>query len=324
MTKVLDQHCTEDYAAYHGDNVEVIAGLPADSVGLVVSSPPFPSMYVYSNSPRDIGNTSGIGEMLDHFRFLVSGRGLLRVVMPGRSVCVHLTQVPVFQHQSGYVGRMDFRGDVIRLMTDAGWIYHSEILIDKCPQVRASRTHDRGLLFKSLATDSSVMAPVMADYVMVFRKPGENPAPVRAGKSAKYGNPDGWITQDEWIEWAAAVWYRQRPGCPGGIKETDVLNVAVARDEEDERHLCPLQLGVIERCVKLWSNPGDVVLDPFGGIGSTGYRAVQLRRKAVLIELKESYYRQSLKYLDRAVASRSGQRSLFDAIPEHEHEETVA
>lgn len=313
MTKVLNQCITDWFALYHGDNCEVLAGLPDDSVGLTVSSPPFPSMYVYSNSPRDIGNTKDVAEMLDHFRYLVGGH-LLRITKPGRSCCIHLTQVPLFKHSDGVIGRVDFRGDVIRLFQAEGWIYHSEVLIDKCPQVRAQRTNDRGLLFKSLATDSSVMAPVMADYVLVFRKPGDNAEPIRAGRSDRYGNATGWITQDEWIEWASAVWYRRRDGLPGGIKETEVLNVAVARDSEDERHLCPLQLGVIERCIKLWSNPGDVVLDPFGGIGSTPYKAVELGRKGVMVELKESYWRQAVKFLRQAESNRLGQRSLFDSL----------
>jgi DNA modification methylase len=305
-TLILGQHIEEDFAVYHGDNVEVIRGMPDDSVGLVVTSPPFPSMYVYNNTARDIGNTKGIEEMLAHFRFLAGRDGLFRVVKPGRSICIHLTQVPVFQHQDGFVGRRDFRGGIIQLMIEEGWIYHSEVLIDKCPQIKAARTNDRGLLFKSLATDSSVMAPCMADYILVFRKPGINPEPIRAGRSVKYKNPDGWITQDEWIEWAAAAWYRRTKDYPGGISETDVLNVKVARTADDERHLCPLQLGVIERCVKLWSNPGDIVLDPFSGVGSTGYRAVQLHRKYVGIELKGSYFKQSIRYI----------RQALDKVPE--------
>lgn len=314
MTNVLAQHISEHFAVYHGDNVEVVAGLPDASVGLMVSSPPFPSMYVYSNTPRDIGNTSGVEEMLAHFRYLAGPDGLLRVLKPGRSFCVHLTQIPIFKHQEGYVGRRDFRGDVIRLMIDLGWIYHSEVLIDKCPQLRQARTHDVGLQFKSLANDSSVMAPTIPDYLLIFRKPGENPDPIRAGRSAKYKNPDGWITQDEWIEWAAGVWYRKTKDYPGGIDVTDVLGVKAARTEQDEAHLCPLQLGVIERCVKLWSAPGEIVMDPFSGVGSTGYQVVQLNRRYVGVELKESYFRQSIRYLNQSVASRAGQPTLFDSL----------
>jgi hypothetical protein len=312
--KVLDQHITADYALYHGDNVEVVAGLPDDSVGFMLTSVPFPEMYVYNNTSRDIGNTSGLEEMLDHFRFLAGASGLYRVLLPGRIFGVHLTQVPVFKHQHGYVGRRDFRGDVIRLMQSEGWIYHGEVLIDKCPQARATRSHDRGLQFKSLASDSSVMSPVMPDYLVLFRKPGDNPVPIRAGISRKYGNPDGWITPDEWIDWAQDVWPRMSRDYPRGIDQTDVLNVRPARTEEDEKHLCPLQLGVIERAVKLWSAPGELVMDPFSGVGSTGYRAIQLHRKYLGIELKESYYRQSIRYLDEAVGSRASQATLFDSL----------
>ena len=310
MTSVLDQHQAEDFAFYNGDSCEVIRGIPDASVGLTVSSPPFPAMYAYSASPRDIGNTSGTGEMLDHFRYLVAE--LRRITMPGRSCCIHVSNTALFKHRDGAVGRMDFRGDVIRLFQSEGWLYASEILIDKCPQVRAQRQKEHGLMFKSLATDASVMAPVMADYLIVFRKPGDNFEPIRAGRSAKYNNLRGWITEDEWIEWARAVWYGARKGLPGGIRETDVLNVAAARSEQDERHLCPLQLGVIERCVKLWSNPGDVVFDPFGGVGSTPYKAILLHRYGVGIELKPEYYRQAIRNCTAAAAkARESQADLF-------------
>jgi hypothetical protein len=340
MTKIIDQCISESFALYHGDNVEVIAGLPDASVGLAVTSVPFPEMYVYNNTPRDIGNTSGAEEMLAHFRYVANADQLLRVMVPGRMFCVHLTNIPVFKHKDGFIGRNDFRGEMVRCMMDLGWIYHSEILIDKCPQQRARRTNDRGLLFKSLATDSSVMAPVMPDYVLCFRKHGDNPFPILAGRSIKYGNPDGWLTSEEWVEWAHSVWYREikedsKSDAPanypgrhlrhGGIRETDVLSGNGAADPLDERehreHPCPLQLGVIERCVKLWSAPGDVVLDPFSGIGSTGYKAVELGRKYVGIELKNSYYKQSIKYLRLAESRRGSQRSLFDGIEDTEEME---
>lgn len=319
---VLAEHKSDRFAFYNGDSCEVVKGLPDESVHLTVSSPPFPAMYTYSNSPRDIGNTSGRGQMLDHFRFLV--RELNRITKPGRSCCIHLTNVPAFKHSDGYVGRHDFRGEIIRLFIEQGWIYASEILIDKCPQVRAQRTKDVGLLFKSLATDASVMSPVMPDYMLIFRKHGENFEPIRAGKSPKYGDGKGWISQDEWIEWARAVWYGQRKGLPGGIRETDVLNVSAARSEEDERHLCPLQLGVIERCVKLWSNPGDIVFDPFGGVGSTPYKAILLDRYGLGIELKPEYYSQAVRNCQSAeVMRKQNQNTLFDLDVVEEVEEVA-
>lgn len=320
-TKILNQHIGDHFALYNGDNIEVIAGMPENSVGLTVSSPPFPGMYVYNSMSRDIGNTSGIGEMVEHFRFLV--RELLRVTMPGRSCCIHLTNIPSFMSMGGDGGRDDFRGDVIRLFQEEGWLSAAEVFVDKCPQVRAQRTKDRGLLFKSLATDSSVMAPVMCDYILVFRKPGRNVDPIPAGRSLKHENPDGWITQDEWIEWAHGVWYHTRPGMKGGYRETDVLNVAKSRESDDERHLCPLALPLIERCVKLWSAPGDVVLDPFGGVGSTPFVAVKHGRYGVGMELKEAYFRTSVNNCKRAESERVGQLSFLDLMVEPEQLEVA-
>lgn len=294
-----------------GDVVKRIRELDDNSVGLTVTSPPFPGMYAYTNSPHDIGNVKSLGEAIEHLRFLIPE--LLRVTMPGRSCCLHLTQAVAFKGTDGYIGVKDFRGAMIRAMEDAGWVYYGEVAIDKDPQVKAIRTKDRGLLFKSLATESAHMHMALADYLLQFRKPGENPRPIRAGISEKYGNPDGWITAEEWIEWAAPVWYRARPEYPGGIRETDVLQVAAARDDNDEKHLCPLQLGVIERAVKLWSAPGDLVIDPFNGIGSTGYVALKLNRRYAGFELKESYWRVALKNLERAVNERE-QRDLFAGV----------
>ncbi len=312
-----DTACGRGWKMLLGDAIERIDDVESDSVGLAVFSPPFPGMYAYSNSARDIGNTKSIDEMLAHYRFLIPK--LLRVTMPGRSCCVHLTQSVAFKSVDGYVGLKDFRGSVIRAMEEGGWVYYGEVLIDKDPQVKAIRTKDRGLLFKTLAGDSAHMHMALADYLLQFRKPGENPKPIRAGVSQRYGNPDGWLTQEEWIEWAAPVWYRQTPHCPGGIRETDVLNVVQARETDDERHLCPLQLGVIERCVKLWSAPDDLVLSPFAGIGSEGYVAVKLGRRFVGIELKKSYFDSAIANLGRA-EREAGARTLFDFMRDEDEE----
>jgi DNA modification methylase len=198
----------------------------------------------------------------------------------------------------------DFRGRVIEAMESEGWVYYGEVAIDKDPQVKAIRTKDQGLLFKTLAKDSSKLHMALADYLLQFRKPGDNEEPIRAGISDKYENPNGWITSEEWIEWAAPVWYRQTKHYPGGIRETDVLNVACARETDDERHLCPLQLGVIERAVKLWSNPGDTVFSPFMGIGSEGYGAVNLHRNFIGIELKRSYFETAVSNIEQAINDR--------------------
>lgn len=289
-----------------GDCVERVAEVDDESVGLSVFSPPFPGMYVYSDSPRDMGNAHDIDDFIDHYRFLIPE--LLRVMKPGRHVAVHLCQTISVKYLDGYSGIKDYRGAVIQAMIDGGFIYYGEVCIDKDPQVKAIRTKDQGLLFKSLATDSSRMHMALADYLLQFRKPGDNEEPIRAGISARYGNEDGWITAEEWIEWAAPVWYRAGENYPGGIRETDVLNAAVARDDRDERHIAPLQLGVIERAVKLWSNPGDLVLSPFAGIGSEGYVALKHGRRFTGVELKESYFNTACRNL----ATAEGQMSLLE------------
>jgi DNA modification methylase len=285
-----------------GDCVERLADVEAESVGLSVFSPPFPTMYVYTDQARDMGNVADVREMIAHYEFLLPE--LMRVLMPGRTVAVHLAQAQSRRVDGLEVGLIDFRGETIAAMTRAGFTFYGEVTIDKNPQIKAVRTKDRGLLFKSLATDSAHMRMAQADYLLQFRKPGENPHPIRAGISEKYGNRDGWITPEEWIEWAAPVWYRQSEHYPGGIRETDVLNVSAARDERDERHLCPLQLGVIERAVKLWSAPGEMVLSPFAGVGSEGFRALQLGRRFTGVELKRSYFDTACRNLISAAASR--------------------
>lgn len=288
-----------------GDCVERITEVEDETVGLTVFSPPFPGMYVYSDSDRDMGNSRTIEELIDHYRYLIPG--LLRTLKPGRSCCVHLCQSIRVKYLDGYSGLRDFRGAVIQAMEEGGFVYYGEVVIDKDPQVKAIRTKDQGLLFKTLANDASRMHMALADYLIQFRKPGENTEPIRAGISSRYHNEDGWITPEEWIEWAAPVWYRASEDYPGGIRETDVLNAAVARVDADERHIAPLQLGVIERAVKLWSNPGDLVLSPFAGIGSEGYGALSCGRRFVGIELKPSYFETACRNLAAVVA----QQSLF-------------
>lgn len=311
----------DGWTLYLGDSVETIDNIESESVGFTIFSPPFPGMYAYTNSVHDIGNVRNINELIEHFSFLMPK--LLRITMPGRLCAIHLTQEPVFKGKDGFVGRRDFRGETIRRMEDAGWIYWSEVTIDKNPQIKAARTKEHTLLFKTLATDSSNNAPCLADYLLVFKKPGENPKPIRAGIHANYDNPNGWITGEEWIEWAGAVWYGAHRGIPGGISETDVLNVKQARETDDERHLAPLQLGVIERCVKLWSNPGDIVYSPFAGIGSEGYVALKNNRQFIGGELKRSYWLSAIENLKTAETER-GVMSLFDFAERKERAELPA
>ena len=296
-----------------GDSVDWMDTLDDASVGLAVFSPPFPGIYVYTDSPHDMGNVGTIGEMVEQFGYLIAQNKLLRVMMPGRSVFIHITQGVAQHGRDGYIGLKDFRGELIRVMEASGWLFYGEVTIDKNPQMKAIRTKDAGLMFKSLANDAARMHPALSDMLLQFRKPGENPAPIRAGRSEKYGNMAGWVTSEDWILWARPVWYasgHQPAGCEivPGIRESDVLNVREGRAEEDERHLCPLQLGVIERCVRVWSNPDELVLSPFAGIGSEGVVALREGRRFIGCELKPSYWRVAARNLRDATA----QGDLFD------------
>lgn len=292
----------DGWTMHLGDSVQVLDELDDGAADMALFSPPFPGMYMYTDTPFDIGNTSSMDEMIEHFRFV--GRKLRRVVKPGRLCCVHLMQLPAYGTRDGYQGIIDYRGRVIEMMSEEGWRYASEVTIDKDPQRQARAHKEHGLLYKTLATDSTRNRQALADYLLVFRNPGENAEPVRSGSHPKYQPDGGWISQDEWVEWASPVWYRHTPGIPGGIRETDVLTRV---GPNEERHLCPLQQGVIERAVKLWSNPGDVVLSPFGGIASEGVGSLRFKRRFIGIELNEDYWTQACRNLE--VASRP---SLLD------------
>ena len=310
MVTERESRVTGDYEIELGDSVETLDGLAEGAIDLWVYSPPFPGMYAYTSSESDIGNVSSIDELMEHYEFMLPK--LYRAMAPGRVCAVHLCQEQVFQYQEGYVGRRDFRGRIIAAHERAGWQYYSEVTIDKNPQIKAARTKDRALLFKTLSNNSALSAPCMADYLIIFRKEGEG-EPVRSGIHERYNPEGGWITQEEWIEWAAPVWYRSVPDYPGGISETDVLSTRAAKETDDDKHLAPLQLGVIERAVKLWSNPGDIVGDPFTGIGSTVYVALSNWRKAWGCELKRSYWQQAVANAELAVKTRKkDQGDLFD------------
>ena len=274
----------------NGDCIEVLGQVPAASVDLSVYSPPFISLYTYTASEHDIGNCANSAEFFEHFAFVIEG--LFRATKPGRLTCCHVAQVPAMLERDGWIGLKDFRGDTIRAFQAGGWIYHGEVCIDKDPQAQAIRTKAKGLLFVQMRKDSSWSRPALADYILIFRKPGENAVPVQ---------PDS-ISNDDWIQWARPIWY--------GIRESDTLHVAEARGDDDARHICPLQLGTIERCVRLWSNPGEVVLSPFAGIGSEGYEAVRLGRRFLGIELKPGYYEVAVRNLRAAEAMRK-QGRLF-------------
>lgn len=279
---VVRQVITDEYAVYCGDSADVLRGIPDHSIDLSVFSPPFQSLYTYSPSERDLGNSSTPEEFWNHFGFI--SEQLIRVIKPGRNVAVHVAQVPKIKAVHGVIGLFDFRGDTIRHFEQAGFTYYGEVCIDKDPQAQAIRTHSKALLFTQFHKDSTWSRPALADYILLFKAPGDNAVPVE---------PD--IDNNQWIEWARPIWY--------GIKESDTLNVVEARSNDDERHIAPLQLGTIERCIRLWSNPGETVLSPFGGIGSEPYQAVKLGRKAIAIELKPEYFAVLVKNMERASAS---------------------
>jgi DNA modification methylase len=263
-----------------GDSVERIKELSASSVDLSVFSPPFMSLFTYSPTERDIGNCRTADEFWQHFGFLIDD--LLRVTKPGRNCAVHVQQVPTTMAHDGVTGLRDFRGDVVRNFIARGWTFHGEVTIDKDPQAQAIRTKAKGLLFVQKDRDRSWLRPAFADYILVFRKPGENAVPIRSDE----------VNNEDWIEWARPIWY--------GIRESATLNAAEAREERDERHIAALQLETIKRCILLWSNKDELVLDPFAGIGSTGYVAVQHGRQFVGIELKRSYYEAAVRNIERA------------------------
>ena len=272
--KVLDQYISDRMALYHGDSCEVLAGIPDNSVHFIVYSPPFASLYTYSNSDRDLGNCRDHAEFFAQFEFIV--RELYRVLMPGRLMSVHCMNLPTSKERDGFIGIEDFRGELMRLYQKMGFVYHSEVCIWKDPVIAMQRTKALGLLHKQLKKDSAMSRQGIPDYLVTMRKPGENPEPVTHTNES--------FPVNIWQRYASPIWM--------DINPSDTLQKESAREEQDEKHICPLQLTVIRRAINLWTNPGDIVLSPFGGIGSEPYVALESGRRAVAIELKESYYRQ--------------------------------
>lgn len=278
-----------------GDSTERLREVPGNSVDLSVFSPPFLSLFTYSPSERDIGNAKNDQEFWHHFGYLIDQ--LLRVTKPGRNCAVHVQQVPTTVVHDGVTGLKDFRGDTIRGFLAHGWVFHGEVTIDKDPQAQAIRTKAKGLLFVQKERDRSWLRPAFADYILIFRKPGDNAVPIT--------NDD--VSNDEWIEWARPIWY--------GIRESATLNAAEAREAKDERHIAALQLETVRRCIKLWSQPDEIVLDPFTGIGTTGYVALQNGRRFIGCELKRSYFEAACRNIERA--SNVVTLGLFDVGSMH-------
>lgn len=288
---LTDEAHGDRWDLYLGDSCEVLAKLADGSVDLSVCSPPFAQLYNYSPSPRDLSNSRSRGEFFEHYRFII--REQLRVTRPGRIACVHVADITLQKVLHGTIGLTDFSGEVVSAFVDEGWIFDGRVTIDKCPQAQAIRTKSHSLLFVTKDRDSSMLRPALPDYLLKFRAPGDNPVPVKSD-----------VTNEEWIAWARPVWL--------DIRETNTLNVRAGRDDADERHICPLQLDFIERCIRLWSNAGETVLTPFAGIGSEVYQAVKLGRRGVGIELKGSYWRTAVDNL-RRLDEEMAVPSLFDA-----------
>jgi DNA modification methylase len=302
--KVFNQTLTEKWSMYHGDCVKVTKGLPDNSIHYSIFSPPFLSLYVYSDSAQDMGNSKTDKEFYTHFEFFIED--LYRVIMPGRLVSVHCSVLPLSIQRDGMMGLKDFPGELVRLFSRYGFIFHSKVMIWKDPLIQAVRTKNLTLAHKQISKDSSRCAQGTADEILTFRKPGENPEPINHGrgfeiyigelpepKERKQDDPrKNKYSHLVWQRYASPVWM--------DIKQGNTLNFRVAREKNDERHICPLQLQVIARCLELWTNPGDIVFSPFAGIGSEGYESVRMGRKFIGIELKESYYLTALRHLKSA------------------------
>lgn len=290
---VLDQAEGEGWVLYHADTVDVVRGLKDASVHYSIFSPPFASLYTYSNSDRDMGNVKNGGEFAEHFSHLVPD--LLRITKPGRLLSFHCMNLPTSKARDGYIGLTDFRGELIRTFVAAGWIYHSEVCIWKDPVTAMQRTKALGLLHKQIKKDSCMSRQGIADYLVTMRKPGDNPEPV--------SHTDESFPVELWQRHASPVWM--------DINPSDTLQHMAAREQADERHIAPLQLQVIDRALGLWTNPGDTVFSPFAGIGSEGYQALERGRRFVGAELKESYFKQAVKNLRTA-----GQQQSIDIEPD--------
>ena len=288
---------SESYHVHHGDCIEHMATMPSASVDMSVFSPPFPSLYAYTSKPEDIGNSEDLRTTAKlHLGFFY--RQLARIIKPGRVVVVHVCQIPRMKRTGG-VGLFDFRGLNIRLGERSGLVYEYDWLVRKNPQAQAIRTKSRELQFSGLEADRAKTRGTLGDYLIKFRAPGENEVPIDAKDQ---------VSRDCWISWAEAAWF--------DIKETDTLNVRGTKGEGDTKHICPLQLNVIERCVRLFSNPGEVVFSPFAGIGSEGYEALRLGRRFYGCEIKDEYHSECVRNLEKAIAEgeREEKESLFGVV----------
>lgn len=292
MAEVMDSTTGNNFVIYNGDCVELSRQLPDNSIGYTIFSPPFASLYTYSASERDMGNCRNDAEFFEHFAFLT--KELYRITKPGRLLSFHCMLIPTSKARDGFIGLRDFRGDLIRAFVDVGFHFHSEVTIWKDPVTAMQRTKALGLLHKQIKKDSCMSRQGIADYLVTMRKPGENAEPCT--------NTNESFPVQMWQEYASPVWM--------DINPSDTLQYRSARENDDERHICPLQLEVIRRALRLWTRPGDTVFSPFGGIGSEGYCALEMGRRSVSVELKRSYYEQAARNL-ASVDDGPAQQALF-------------
>ena len=301
---VIEQVIKNKYAIYNGDSVEIVKEIPDNSIHYTIFSPPFASLYTYSNSDRDMGNCRGDDEFYNHFIFLA--KELYRITMPGRLLSFHCMDLPLMKERDGVIGLKDFPAIIRKIFEDCGFIYHSKVTIWKNPVTEMQRTKALGLLHKQIKKDSSMCRQGIPDYIVTMRKPGENPERVSHAPET--------FPVNVWQNYASPVWM--------DIRQSDTLQKKSARTEKDERHICPLQLEVIQRCIELWTNPNDIVFDPFGGIGSTPYVALTLGRRTISSELKESYFQQMKGNVEEALNHGAmdcpvGQMSIEDFLGEN-------
>jgi DNA modification methylase len=316
MTDVIHQATGKDWTLYHGDSCEVIKGIPDNSIDFTIYSPPFSNLYIYSDSIADMGNSADDEEFFEHYRYLIAES--YRVTRPGRLVAVHCKDLPLYMNRDGSAGLSDFPGRIIRAHEEVGFTYHSRVTIWKDPVIEMQRTKNHGLLWRNFTERGEVVRQGMPDYLVVFRKFRDIPDMPEKQVSHKYdpnkheyqgeSGPQSWDSERDysiqvWQKYASPVWF--------DIRQTRVLNVEQARENGDEKHICPMQLDVIARAIDIWTNPSDVVASWFAGIGSEGYEAIRLGRRFVGIELKESYFNVAAKNL-RRIEEETKIPTLFD------------
>lgn len=305
----MNQEHGDMWSAFNGDCCQLIKALPDNSIGYSIFSPPFASLYTYSDYDEDMGNSKDDEEFYQHFGYLVDD--IFRVLKPGRNVSVHCMDMPLMKERNGFIGVKDFPGDIIRLFQEKGFILHSKVLIWKDPLIEATRTKALGLMHKQLCKDSAMCRQGLPDYLLTFRKPGENVDPIQhpAGLTSYAGKDEiGYPVSD--IKYSHNVWRKYASPVWMDIRQTNTLN-KLADKGNDERHICPLQLDVIERGITLWSNPGDIVLTPFMGIGSEVYQACKMGRKGIGFELKPEYFWQAVNNIRKLETEPEEELTLF-------------